>query len=161
MRKCITLSDLMPGADPDAPGETILRETFNMLLRYFGELKHMNFRYRDKALQPKQDPFVLSALQLWVLCRDMDCITPHVSLAVVNRTICTGERFVLEAIPSALAARLALHLEVKDPAPDDPRAAASPSRASQAKSTQSTTVARLEKSKTAGSASPATVAPAN
>lgn len=108
VRKCITLVDLGVGSESGSARESSFRESFNMLLRYFGELKHLYFRYRSMEVTPTQDPFMLTTLQLWILCRDLDCITPTLSLAEINRAITTGERFLTEAVPDGLGSRRAL-----------------------------------------------------
>merc|ERR1719305_418175 len=110
VRKCVTIRDLDPGqkTSTGGGGESAFRETFNMLLRYFGELKHLYFRYRAVEAAPEQDPFTMTTLQLWILARDLDCITATLPLAAINRAIATGERFLSEAVPDGLGSRSAL-----------------------------------------------------
>jgi len=110
IRRCIDVTDLEPFALPlDVGGmdfsqgggfddaQEVMREVYNMLLRYLGELKQVYCQYRKILPRQGEDPFVLSMHQVWMLARDFDLLTPSCSLSAFNRCILSGPRHHQEA----------------------------------------------------------------
>mmetsp|Transcript_16056 Transcript_16056/g.55878 ORF Transcript_16056/g.55878 Transcript_16056/m.55878 type:complete len:1173 (+) Transcript_16056:106-3624(+) len=109
VRRCVDISDLNPLCLPPDVGaldlevgsgydedHEVMREVFNMLLRYLGEVKQIYSVYRLLLRRPGEDPFVLTSHQLWLLCRDLDLVTPDCPLGRLNRAVFAGPRHHLE-----------------------------------------------------------------
>mmetsp|Transcript_99613 Transcript_99613/g.175548 ORF Transcript_99613/g.175548 Transcript_99613/m.175548 type:complete len:1090 (-) Transcript_99613:79-3348(-) len=112
VRRCIDISDIEVFANPkDCSGlesviqpcymETskILREVYNTLLRNLGDLRELYYKYRILIPIPGEDPFVLSAHQMWLLARDTGLVTPSCSLTRLNRHVFKGPRHHREVAP--------------------------------------------------------------
>lgn len=105
VRRCVDISDLNPFCLPVDVGphdfdigsgydedHEVMREVFNMLLRYLGEIKKIYGIYRLFLTQEADDPFILSSPQFWLFCRDFDLATPSCSLSLLNRIAFAGPR---------------------------------------------------------------------
>merc|ERR1719214_52231 len=115
VRRCIDISDLEPLALPHDVGDLdltvgsgydetneVMREVYNMLLRYLGELKQIYHKYRLLLRLPEEDPFVLTMHQLWLFARDIGLITPSCPLSRINRNVMSGPRRHMEVSPDDL-----------------------------------------------------------
>eukprot|EP00397_Hematodinium_sp_SG-2012_P009454 GEMP01009538.1.p1 GENE.GEMP01009538.1~~GEMP01009538.1.p1 ORF type:complete len:1005 (+),score=261.73 GEMP01009538.1:25-3039(+) len=101
VRQCIDIDDLHCFAR-DVEG---VRDAYNMLLRYLGELRHMYARYRSIMKSKDDDPFTMSMAQLWLLCRDCDLVSPSCPLARVNRYFLGGPRHEINPVKMTFTSR--------------------------------------------------------
>jgi len=76
------------------PVSDIIRETFNLLLRHIDDLNKLYRLYRGVPRdEEKCDPFVMCSRQVWSFCRDIGIVSPTCSIAMIDRLLCSGNRF--------------------------------------------------------------------